>query len=635
MVDTQRHRGPDDRGVWLDEACGVALGHTRLAIIDPTPDGCQPMASHSGRHVVVYNGEIYNFRELRAQLEGEGQRGWRGHSDTEVLVEAFETWGVADTLERVDGMFALAMWDRQERRLTLARDRFGEKPLFYGYSRGTFLFGSELKAIQAHPDFEPVLDRGAIALYMRYGYVPAPYSIFAGISKLPPSGYVELGLDDLAGGRMTSPSSYWSLEAVAAAGEADPHRLSEQEAIDSLDHLLEDSVRSRMVADVPLGAFLSGGLDSTAIVAKMQQVSSQPVRTFTIGNLPGGYDEAPHAAAVARHLGTEHTALEIKPSDALALVPRLPVVYDEPFADSSQIPTMLVSEMTRKHVTVALTGDAGDELFGGYARYLLYRRVWDRLGWVPSGVRRGLASGIRAMPDRGWDRIEAVPAVTRRISRPREKARKLADVLPLDSPEQMYHHLMSQWQDPAAVVIGATEPPTRLAQAAGSDGPMDPTQRLLLIDALSYLPDDILAKVDRAAMAYSLETRLPFLAPSIVEFAWRLPLDVKIRAGEGKWILRQVVDRYVPRALMERPKMGFGIPVGEWLRGPLRDWAEDLLDADRLEAAGYLRPEPVREVWAQHLAGIDRTFPVWTVLMFQAWYEQLRTTSSNAAMLPH
>lgn len=620
MASSLDHRGPDDSGVWCDDRVGVSLGHTRLAVIDPSPLGRQPMASADGRFVLAFNGEIYNHRTVRKDLSTR----FRGDSDTEVLVEAIASWGVDQALRRVDGMFAFAVWDRELGTLTLARDRLGEKPLYYGFAGRTFLFGSELKSFLVHPAFEARIDRSALTLYFRYGYVPTPHSIYQGVHKLPPGTLVEVSADAPPWTSGPGPvREYWSLRQVAGESTSPYADVPAEHVLDEFDDVLARSVRERMVADVPLGAFLSGGIDSTAIVAMMQRQSDRPVRTFTVGIDSTDYDESAHAARVARFLGTDHTELRVTGDDAVHTIPSLPHVYDEPFADSSQIPTMLISRLTRQHVTVALSGDGGDELFGGYTRYLLYRRVWDRLGAVPAPVRTGMARGIQSIPDGAWDRIGAIPAVQRRVSRPREKARKLAAVLPLESPEQMYHHLMSQWSDPGALVVGGVEPPDRFEESRTWSSPADATQRLMLLDALTYLPDDILTKVDRASMAASLEVRVPFLGREVVEFAWRLPLDLKIRGDEGKWLLRRLVDRHVPSELMDRPKMGFGIPVGDWLRGPLRGWAEDLLSPARLRADGFLAVAPVREVWARHLHGSDLTFPLWTVLMFQSWLDSV------------
>ncbi len=625
MADTLRHRGPDDAGVWVDAAAGVALGFRRLAIIDLSPHGRQPMASADGRYVVVFNGELYNFRALRADLERAAGVRFRGHSDTEVLVEAIAHWGLRAALDRFNGMFAFAVWDCHERRLHLVRDRLGEKPLYYGWVGGCFLFGSELAALRAHPAFDAEIDRGAVALYLRLGCVPAPYSIYRGIAKLPPGTLLTVPADDP--GARPRPAAYWSARAVAERGAQAPLRGPVREIVAQLDALLRDAVRLRLEADVPLGAFLSGGIDSSTVVALMQAQSARPVKTFTIGFHEADYDEARHAAAVARHLGTEHTALYLTPDEALAAIPRLPTLYDEPFADPSQLPTFLVAELARGAVTVALSGDGGDELFGGYNRYFWGRSIWQKVGWLPRGVRGTAVAALTALSPEAWGAVFARlgPALPRgvRQSNPGDKLHKLAEVLDADHAEALYLRLVSHWKEPAALVPGAAEPATLLTdRAAWADLP-DFTQRMMFLDTVTYLPDDILTKLDRATMAVSLEARVPLLDHRVVEFAWRLPLALKIRRGQGKWLLRQVLDRYVPRALVERPKMGFGVPLDAWLRGPLRDWAEALLDEGRLRRDGLLDPAPIRAKWREHLSGQRNwQYYLWDVLMLQAWLEQ-------------
>lgn len=646
MTERLLHRGPDDGGAWIDESTGIALGHRRLSILDLSPQGHQPMASASGRYVIAFNGEIYNHRDLRQELETvpalaaagsqqgsgrgasalahEGARAWRGHSDTEVMLAAFEHWGLTEALSRFNGMFAFALWDRRERVLHLARDRFGEKPLYYGWMGDAFLFGSELKALKAHPDWRGEIDRAALALYMRHNCIPAPYSIYQGVRKLPPAHMLSLPLDR---GRGESPRAhcYWSAREQAEAGTRQPFSGGEGQAVAALDRLLRDAVALRMEADVPLGALLSGGIDSSTVVALMQAQSKRPVKTFSIGFHEAAYNEAEQAKAVARHLGTEHTELYVTAEEARAVIPRLPQIYDEPFADSSQIPTFLVSQMTRRHVTVALSGDAGDELFGGYNRHFWAQSIWRKLGWMPGPIRGALALGLTGVSPQGWDRLWSFlgPALPRRLRArlPGDKLHKLAAVLASASAEAMYRGLVSHW-DPASVVLGAAEPPTLLTDRARWADLPDFAQSMMFLDLASYLPDDILAKVDRASMAVSLEARVPFLDHRVAEFAWRLPLDMKIRRGQGKWILRQVLYNYVPQALMERPKMGFAVPLDAWLRGPLRDWAESLLDESRLRQEGYFDPVPIRRKWSEHLCG-QRNWQnhLWDVLMFQAWLD--------------
>lgn len=618
------HRGPDDGGQWCDGNTGVALAQRRLSILDLSPAGHQPMHSVCGRYVAVFNGEIYNHLELRGRLTAEGKAPeWRGHSDTETLMACFTAWGVPRTLQASIGMFAIALWDRQQRTLSLARDRLGEKPLYYGWQGDTLLFGSELKALAAHNAFRADIDRDALALFLRHNCIPAPHSIYRGIYKLRPGHLLQIVG---AAPRIARPVPYWEYNDAVRAGLAEPFVGSDAEAIDALEAQLGASVQSQMVADVPLGAFLSGGVDSSTIVALMQKHSHRAVKTFTIGFDEGGYDEAVHAKEVAKHLGTEHTELYVRPEDALSVIPKLPSIYCEPFADSSQIPTFLVSQLARQHVTVALSGDAGDELFGGYNRYLSARKVWTRMQRLPPFARHAAANALRALPPATWDRwfARASRVLPRRLhlATPGDKAQKLADVLTLSSGEAFFHQLTSQWSDPASLVIGATEPATLLTDPHAWPETDGFEHWMMAMDAQAYMTDDILVKVDRAAMANSLETRVPLLDPRVVELAWRMPLHLKIRHGQGKWLLRQVLYKHVPKQMIERPKMGFGIPLDSWLRGPLRDWAEALLDEGRLRREGYLRPEPIRRVLNEHLSG-KRNWQhrLWSVLMFQAWLD--------------
>lgn len=631
-----RHRGPDHGDIWLDPDSKVAFAHRRLAIVDLSAAGDQPMASSSGRYVTVYNGEIYNHLDLRRQLEEAGRSfEWRGHSDTETLLAAIETWGVRGALERSIGMFALALWDRRERALILARDRLGEKPLYYGW-RGegqdaAFLFGSELKALRHHPAFDGAIDRDAVTLLMRYAYVPAPYSIYRGIRKLMPGCFATLR----SGAREPEIEAYWSAAEVAERGRRDPLTASPAEAVESLEQLLTDAIGQQMIADVPLGAFLSGGVDSSTIVALMQVQSARPVKTFSIGFDVEAYNEAVHAKAVAEHLGTDHTELYVTPEEAMRVVPRLPEMYDEPFADSSQIPTFLVAQLARRSVTVSLSGDAGDELFGGYNRYMMTAAYWQRLSMVPRPLRGALAAGLTSVSPRSWDRIasavEPVLPGSLRMRSPGDKIHKGAGVLKSGSAAELYRGLVSSWRDPEALVVGGREPSTLLTGAPPNLSGLSEIERMMALDMITYLPDDILAKVDRAAMSVSLETRVPLLDHRVVEYAWRLPIDYKIRDGQTKWALREVLYRHVPRSLIERPKMGFGIPVGDWLRGPMRDWAEALLDRGRLEQEGYFRPEPIRRMWRAHLEGtVNAEHKLWIVLMFQAWLESVGESGAGA-----
>jgi asparagine synthase (glutamine-hydrolysing) len=612
-------RGPDDSGVWHDDP-EIGLAHRRLSILDLSPAGHQPMASISGRYVIVFNGEIYNHLELRAELR---HTNWRGHSDTETLLAAFEEWGTAKTLKKSIGMFAIALWDREAKQLTLARDRLGEKPLYYGWQgsgeRAVFLFGSELKALKAHPAFSAEIDRDAMCLLMRHSYIPAPHSIYRGIYKLKPGTSLVVSLAR----REPAIQTYWSLADVALTGSRQGFVGSPQDIVDQLDVLLRSVVQQQMLADVPLGAFLSGGIDSSTIVALMQAQASRPVKTFTIGFTETGYNEAVHAKAVASHLGTDHTEMYVSPQEALDVIPALPRMYCEPFADSSQIPTFLVSRLARQNVTVSLSGDAGDELFAGYNRYVVAQNLWGKISRLPRGLRVLAASGIRGVSPGAWNTLfgAALPFAPKkwRLLNAGDKVHKGAGVLGARTIDDLYLGLVTQWE-PQDLVIGAREPVTSLRGDPPQLDGLDDVQRMMALDAMTYLPDDILCKVDRAAMAVSLETRVPFLDPRVVEFAWRIPPAMKLRAGVGKWILRQVLYRYVPKELIERPKMGFGVPLDSWLRGPLRDWAEALLDEGRLRAEGYFRPEPIRKKWAEHLSG-KRNWQhhLWDVLMFQAW----------------
>ena len=623
MANAIAHRGPDDAGAWADAQAGIVLGHRRLSIIDLSPAGHQPMASGCGRFVLAFNGEIYNHLGMRAELEEKGDSPWRGHSDTETLLAGFKAWGIQGTLERSVGMFAMAIWDRQTNILTLARDRIGEKPLYYGWqgsgSSEVFLFGSELKALRAHPAFGAEIDRGALSLLLRHNYIPAPYSIYKGIAKLNPGCLLTVSLDH----REPMMTTYWSGAKVAETGVGNAFAGSATQAVDALEILLKDAVRQQMMADVPLGAFLSGGVDSSTVVALMQAQSSRPVKTFTIGFNEEAYNEAVHAKSVARHLGTDHTELYVTPEQAMAVIPRLPALYDEPFSDSSQIPTFLVSQLARQHVTVSLSGDAGDELFCGYNRYQMTARRWQKLAVLPVPLRKLMAQGVKSVSPQVWDRVTAVLPRSVRGANIGDKLHKGANVLASESVDALYRGLVSHWDDPASVVIGGLEPATLLTGNAPDLPALDEVERMMALDMLTYLPDDILVKVDRASMGVSLESRVPFLDHRVVEFAWQLPLDMKLRDGQTKWALRQVLYRHVPKELVERPKMGFGVPLHDWLRGPLRDWAEALLDQARLEREGYFHPAPIRQKWAEHLSGQRNwAYHLWDVLMFQAWLEE-------------
>jgi asparagine synthase (glutamine-hydrolysing) len=609
------HRGPDDSGEYVDERAGFALGFRRLAIVDLSPAGHQPMTSASGRYVLAFNGEVYNFESIRTELRKAGHAPpFRGRSDTEVMLAAFEAWGVEAAVQRFVGMFAIALWDRSEQRLHLVRDRMGVKPLYLARCRGTILFGSELKGLRVHPAFDDEVDRDALAAYFRYAYVPAPRTIYKCVEKVLPGTIVTI---DAAGTVQTS--AYWSAAAAAERGASNRFRGSEDEALEQLDVLARDAVALRMIADVPLGVFLSGGIDSSIVTALMQAQASAPVKTFSIGFLEEGYDEATHAARVARHLGTHHTELYVTPDEAMEVIPRLAHMYDEPFADSSQIPTHLVSALARKHVTVSLSGDGGDELFGGYYRYFLGERAWKSIRRIP-GPLRGVASRtITGLRKETWDRLGGFLPASMRQSRTGERLYKLARILRTSDEDAMYFELVTHWRD---VVLGGEEPGIALTDRTRWPRLSDPIERMMYFDQVSYLPDDILTKVDRASMAISLEAREPLLDHRLVEFAWSLPMGMKVRNGQGKWLLRKLLHRYVPSDLVERPKMGFGVPVGKWLRGPMRDWAEALLDERRLREEGFLDATRIRAAWQEHLAGTGEwQHYLWVALMFQAWHE--------------
>jgi asparagine synthase (glutamine-hydrolysing) len=621
MNSSLRHRGPDDDGIWVDAEARIALAHRRLSIVDLSPAGHQPMVSADGRFVITYNGEVYNYNEMRPELAARGVQ-FRGHSDTEVMLEAFSAYGVAATVKRLIGMFAFGVWDRRERTLTLVRDRLGIKPVYWAKFGGLFLFGSELKALRAHPGWTPRINRPAVAAYLRHNYVPAPHTIYEGVHKLEPGTILTLPWNG-----QPRTERFWDARAVARAGLANPLRASDRELTDQLEDLLKDAVRRRMVADVPVGAFLSGGIDSSTVVALMQAANAGKVRTYTIGFESGGYDEARHASAVAAHLRTEHTELTVTAGEALDVIPRLPEFYDEPFSDSSQIPTYLVSAMTRRHVTVALSGDGGDELFAGYNRYQLTSSAWRSLSILPRAVRHGMAAALTGVSAERWSRLLSFVPEKMLPAQIGDKLHKLASVLNCASSDEVYRRLVSHWE-PSQLMAGTTEPKGALWDRSVAIEIPGMLERMQFLDLVTYLPDDILTKVDRASMAVGLEARVPLLDHRVVELSWRLPSTAKIRNGSSKWLLRQVLDRHVPRELIDRPKMGFGIPLGEWLRGPLRDWAENLLSERRLREAGLLDVATVRRHWDEHLQGHRNwQYLLWDVLMLEAWRGRWMATS--------
>ncbi len=619
MIDKIQHRGPDDSGVWVDQDAGIELAHCRLSIIDPSPAGHQPMESASGRYVIVYNGEIYNHLALRESLASDGFFvEWKGRSDTETMLSCIEAWGIESALRRTVGMFAMAVWDKKRGELTLARDRIGEKPIYYGWQDEVFLFGSELKAIKAYSAFNASIDRDALHLYARYNYIPAPYTIYQGISKLMPGSMLTVSnsFDEL------KVRDYWSSECLKnKIFEGSP-----EEAVSSLESLLMSAVDQQMIADVPLGAFLSGGIDSSTIVALMQAQSNKKIKTFSIGVDEDLYNEAEHAKAVASHLGTDHTELYVSDKECMSVIPRLPVLYDEPFADSSQIPTFLVSQLARQHVAVSLSGDAGDELFAGYNRYAITAKTWGKISCLPLSLRRGTASMITSISPASWNRmaniLKKIFPVFGDWVNVGDKLHKGASVITAQDVKDLYVRLVSQWQQPGSIVIGGKSSLLQRVDDMSLFNSLNDIERMMLVDLLTYLPDDILCKVDRAAMGVSLETRVPFLDHRVVEFAWQLPLEYKLRENQTKWVLKQVLYRYIPKELVERPKMGFGIPIGEWLRGPLREWAEELLCERRLRNEGYFNADPILKKWNEHLSGRrDWQHQLWNVLMFQAWLD--------------
>lgn len=625
MTDKLFHRGPDDGGVWSDDMSGIAIGHRRLSILDLSPSGHQPMLSHSGRYVIAFNGEIYNYKSIRKELIQLGV-GFKGHSDTEVLVAAIDAWGINAAITKITGMFAFALWDQSEKTLTLARDRLGEKPLYYGWQGSTFLFASELKALKAHPAWNAEIDRNSLSLFLRHSYIPSPYSIYQNIYKLLPGSMVHIPFT-MTPGSIPEPRIYWNAKQVVENAVSTPFLSDDNQSIQGLDALLRETIRDQIISDVPLGAFLSGGLDSSTIVALMQEVSDKPVKTFTIGFHEKGYNEAGHAKAIAAHLGTEHTELYISANRAMDIIPSLPELFDEPFSDPSQIPTHLVAKMTREHVTVALSGDGGDELFGGYSRYLLGRAIWNKVKILPYPLRTALNRLVCSIPPRHWDKLFSIinPLLPfeSRVTLPGDRIHKLASFSRASSPEEVYLNLVSHWKNPESVVNQAKEPLTVLTDQSRWADLSDFVQHMQYLDMTSYLPDDILVKVDRAAMGVGLETRVPFLNHKIVEYAWKLPQDMKVRDGQGKWILRQVLKRYMPDNLIERPKMGFGVPIDQWLRGPLKGWAEELVDPDRIKNEGFFDPAPISEKWKEHsMSKRNWSYYLWDILMFQAWLEK-------------
>ena len=626
MRDSMTYGGPDDAGFYLEQESGLALGHRRLAILDLSPTGHQPMFSSSGRFGIVYNGEVYNFRTIAKELESRG-RVFKGSGDTEVILEAVEEWGIEKAVSRFIGMFALAVWDKKEKVLYLVRDRIGIKPLYYGWIKDSLAFASELKAFKVHPDFDATINRQVLGLFFRHNYIPAPYSIYQNIWKVLPGQIITISRESLKTKQLAF-SKYWSASEIILEGQKNCYEGSEDQAREELEAILRDAVRMRLISDVPLGAFLSGGIDSSTVVSLMQTEANKNIRTFSIGFEQAAYNEAPFAKRVAQHLGTDHTELYVTEKEAQGMIPMLPTIYDEPFADSSQIPTYLLCKLTRQHVTVSLSGDGGDELFCGYDRYFWAKEIWRRVGWMPLKMKKGLRSILLSIPPSTWDMFflkfgSWLPSALRTY-RPGDRVHKLAEALLFHDRSDLYRWLVSHWREPISLVLGlGQEPPTPFSEKNNPFALGDYFQEAQFLDLVTYLPDDILTKVDRASMAVSLEARVPLLDHRVVEFAWKLPLRLKVKNGKGKWILRRILDKYVPEPMIERPKMGFGIPLDSWLRGPLKEWAEDLLSEDRLNREGFLNPAEVHLKWQEHLSGKRNwQYHLWDVLMWESWLDQ-------------
>jgi len=622
------HRGPDSTGSWSDKSSGIVFGHQRLSIIDLSNAGIQPMHSASGRLTLTYNGEIYNHLEIRKELNKSNSLiKWRGNSDTETLLEAIDFWGIENTLAKIDGMFAFGVWDKKSRSLTLARDRIGEKPLYYGWQGEgddkVFLFGSELKALKTHPEFKAKINRDAIALQLRHNCIPAPYSIYKDIYKLMPGNYLEVKESDLNRGSSPLSKNYWSLIETINNGNNNQLALSEEEFINDLEKNLKSSVKKQLISDAPLGAFLSGGIDSSTVVALMQSQSSQPVKTFTIGFSENDHDESKYAKEIANHLGTYHTELYVSPKKAMEVIPKLPKIYDEPFSDSSQIPTYLVSQLAKQNVKVALSGDGGDELFCGYNRYLMVKKFSNLSRIIPLPFRKILSSGIQFLSPNKWNKLSKTINYSNNYKNFGEKIHKAARILEAQTLNDYYYMLCSHWQNPTRVVINSREPGTFLTEFKPKLDKLNDQEQMMALDFKSYLPDDILVKIDRASMASSLETRVPFLDHKLIEYVWKIPHSLKFRDGKGKWILRKILNKYVPKNLTEREKMGFGVPIGMWLRGSLRDWAENLLNETKLKKDGYFNPKLITDKWTEHLSGKKNwQYDLWDILMFQAWLDE-------------
>ena len=617
MADAISHRGPDNMGVWSDHNPSIGFAHSRLSILDLSSAGNQPMHSSSGNYVIIFNGEIYNHKSLRSELESINQRNWLGHSDTETLLAAIEEWGLKKTLVKAKGMFAIALWDKSSNKLSLACDRIGEKPLYYGWVNNQFVFSSELKSMKVFPEFNNVIDRKSLALFLRFNSIPAPYSIYKDIFKLEPGQIVEINSHS----NKLEKYKFWSLEEVYKNGSENKFRGSSIQAINQLENILSEAVSSQMQSDVPLGAFLSGGIDSSTIVALMQSYSNSQVNTFTIGFNSKEFDESKHAEMVSNHLGTYHFNKLVTEKDALDVIPNLPDIYDEPFADSSQIPTYLVSKFAKEKVTVALSGDAGDELFGGYNRYIFSQKMFKNITKTPNSIKKLMSKMMFSLSEENWNFILG-GLMRNRHSNIGHKIHKTANIVSSKSINDLHFKLISQIQNPSDWLIDSNEYETVFNDHEDRFKELDSVETMMAYDLISYLPTDILTKVDRAAMSVSLETRVPFLDPDVIQFAASIPMEFKIRNGVTKWLLREVLYKHVPKDLIERPKMGFAVPLAEWLRGPLRDWAESLLDEKRLHQEGFFNVEFVRDKWSEHISGRRNwSHQLWNVLMFQAWLE--------------
>jgi asparagine synthase (glutamine-hydrolysing) len=616
------HRGPDSTGIWVDDKKGIYMGHRRLSIVDLSSTGAQPMSSNSGRYVICLNGEIYNHLELRDELSQYTNNIWKGSSDTETLINCFEVWGIETTLKKTTGMFAFSLWDSFENELTIGRDRFGEKPLYYGWQESTFFFSSELKSIKSNPLFKSEIDRNALGLYIKYAYVPAPFSIYKNIYKLSPGSILTVSLSS----RNLKPSVYWSSLNQMFDCYKKPFSGNKGQAVEQLNIILTNAVKKQMMADVPLGAFLSGGIDSSLIVAIMQSLSNTPIKTYTIGFKEDSYNEAHYAKKVANHIGTDHTELYVTEKDALKVIPQLPYFYDEPFADSSQIPTYLVSKLASESVTVSLSGDAADELFGGYNRYLLTNNLWNKISKFPIGLRIIVSKFLLSVNPSKYNSLFKFLSFSNIFTKQEnigDKIHKSASILTSSSYMELYDRLVSSWRNPSSIVIGGEDLSAFKEVIPNEINNFDSISMMMAKDLITYLPDDILCKVDRAAMATSLETRVPFLDHSVMQFAWSLPLEYKLFGNRTKWVLREILYKYVPKKLIDRPKMGFGVPIDTWLRGDLRDWAEKLLNEDRLLQEGFFNPGPIRKKWEEHLSGKRNwQHQLWVILMFQSWLEQ-------------